>query len=156
MLIASLHFLTIPVGVAYAQIMEWLLHKYVLHGLGKNKQSKWSSHWHDHHKKCRKNNNFDKNYKKSFLNPVHRSEVLGLFFINLLHLPVVFYLPMLYFTMIFCSIHYFIVHKKSHLDVEWCKKNLPWHYDHHMGRNQNANWGVTTDWVDRIMGTRIE
>jgi len=48
------------------------------------------------------------------------------------------------------------VHRKAHLDTEWGKKNLPWHYDHHMGKNQNANWGVTTDWVDRLAGTRIK
>ena len=30
----------------------------------------------------------------------------------------------------------------SHLDPMWCRENLPWHY------------GVTTDWVDRLMGTR--
>ena len=33
---------------------------------------------------------------------------------------------------------------------------MPWHYDHHLGKNQDANWGVTTDWVDRVFGTRIE
>ena len=25
-----------------------------------------------------------------------------------------------------------------------------------MGSNQNANWGVTTDWVDKMVGTRIK
>jgi len=156
MLIASLHLLTIPIGVAYAQIMEWLLHKYVLHNLGKKKNSKWSSHWHVHHRTSRKNKNIDKDYEKSFLDPAHRSEVAGLFFILLFHLPILFYLPLFYCTLVFCSIHYFVIHRKSHLNTEWCKKNLPWHYDHHMGKNQNANWGVTTDWVDRLMKTRIE
>ncbi len=42
----------------------------------------------------------------------------------------------------------------SHLDPMWCRENLPWHYDHHMGPNQDMNYGVTTDWVDRLMGTR--
>ena len=39
---------------------------------------------------------------------------------------------------------------------DYCSLLLPWHYDHHMGKNQNANWGVTTDWVDRLAGTRIK
>ena len=34
------------------------------------------------------------------------------------------------------------------------KKYVPWHYDHHMGKNQDANWGVTTDWVDKLAGTK--
>ena len=41
-------------------------------------------------------------------------------------------------------------------NVEWAKENIPWHYDHHMGKNQDANWGVTTDWVDRLLNTRIK
>ena len=29
------------------------------------------------------------------------------------------------------------------------------HYnDHHMGKNPDVNWGVTTEWFDRMMGTR--
>ena len=31
---------------------------------------------------------------------------------------------------------------------------FPWHYDHHMGPNQNANWCVTRPWMDIVMGTR--
>lgn len=35
------------------------------------------------------------------------------------------------------------------------KKRIPWHYDHHMTSNQNANWCVTKPWFDYIMGTRV-
>ena len=31
----------------------------------------------------------------------------------------------------------------------------PWHYDHHMGKNQDANWCVTFPLWDHILGTRI-
>ena len=34
----------------YGGFLEWALHKYVLHGLGKNKKSIFSFHWHKHHK----------------------------------------------------------------------------------------------------------
>ena len=34
------------------------------------------------------------------------------------------------------------------------KQHLPWHYDHHMGRDQNANWCVTHPLFDNVMGTR--
>ena len=52
------------------------------------------------------------------------------------------------------AIRYYFVHRKSHIDLEWAKENVPWHYDHHMGPNQHANWGVTGCWMDIIMGTR--
>ena len=49
---------------------------------------------------------------------------------------------------------YFLIHRKSHLDIEWAKKYVPWHYDHHMGKNQDANWCVTFPFWDHILGTR--
>jgi hypothetical protein len=41
------------------------------------------------------------------------------------------------------------------LDPEWGKKTIPWHYDHHMNTNQDANWCVTKPWFDYISGTRV-
>lgn len=35
------------------------------------------------------------------------------------------------------------MHRRSHLEPEWAKKRIPWHYDHHMNSNQDANWCVT-------------
>ena len=46
------------------------------------------------------------------------------------------------------------MHQRGHLNVEWGKKNMPWHYDHHMGKDQDANWGVTNPFWDIIFGTR--
>ncbi len=140
----------------YSHILEWVLHKYVLHGLGKNKKSRWASHWHAHHKSSRKNDHYDVDYSKGIFDVSVRSEILGLLALGILHIPAILISPLFYFTLVVCAIRYFQIHKKSHLDPEWCKKHLPWHYDHHMGKNQDANWGVTTDWVDRITGTRIK
>ena len=36
--------------------------------------------------------------------------------------------------------------------VTW--NGLPWHVDHHMGRNPDLNWGVTRPWFDLLLGTR--
>ena len=52
------------------------------------------------------------------------------------------------------SANYYRLHRKAHLDPEWAREHLPWHYDHHMAPDQECNWGVTNDWVDRLMGTR--
>ena len=38
--------------------------------------------------------------------------------------------------------------------LEWARENLTWHYDHHMGPDQDCNWCVTWPWFDHIMGTR--
>src|SRR5690349_15746488 len=90
--------LGIPLGLAASNATEWLIHKYVLHGLGQKKGSFWSFHWHDHHKNVRRNDHVDPDYE----HPLFR----------------------------------------------------PWHYDHHMGPNQHANWCVTRPWFDQLMGTR--
>jgi len=155
-LLAVLHLLSIPLAIVYSHLLEWVLHKYILHGLGKNKKSPWASHWHTHHRSSRQNDNYDGDYKKGIFDKTVRSEILGLFILSVIHIPTILISPLFYFTLVVCAIRYYKIHKKSHLDVEWCKKYLPWHYDHHMGKNQDANWGVTTDWVDRIANTRIK
>jgi sterol desaturase/sphingolipid hydroxylase (fatty acid hydroxylase superfamily) len=58
-------------------------------------------------------------------------------------------------TMVYSAVHYYRVHKRSHLDPEWAREHLPWHYDHHMGPDQNVNWCVTRPWFDHLMGTRV-
>ena len=136
-------------------MLEWVVHKYVLHGLGKRKNSPWASHWHTHHRNSRKNDNYDDDYNYSFMKKTRRGEIFGLIKMALVHLPLLFYIPLFYATLIACAFRYYFMHKKAHLDVEWGKKNMPWHYDHHMGKNQDSNWGVTTDWVDKIVGTRM-
>jgi len=155
-LLALLHLLSIPLAIVYSHLLEWAMHKYVLHGIGKNKKSAWASHWNTHHRRSRQNDNYDEDYKKGFFDKTVRSEILGLFVLSFIHIPTIFISPLFYYTLVVCAIRYYLIHKKSHLDVEWCKKHLPWHYDHHMGKNQDANWGVTTDWFDKVAGTRIK
>ena len=81
---------------------------------------------------------------------------MGLILLALLHSPLYFLSLPFYLGLLYGGLGYYFVHKQAHLDPEWAKKHVPWHYDHHMGKNQDANWGVTTDWVDRLMGTRIK
>jgi len=149
------HILCVPLAVAYAHIAEWLIHKYILHGLGKNKKSSWAFHWHNHHKECRKNDNFDKGYRDGWSGPQLR-EKLSLIALVLIHLPLITVAPLFVTTLAICAKRYYLIHKHAHLNPSWCKTHLPWHYDHHMGKNQDANWGVTVEWVDKLMGTRIK
>ena len=144
---------TIIIAYLYATFSEWAIHKHILHGLGKNKNSWFSFHWHSHHKSCRRNSNKDDNYKIFLSLPVRR-EILGLCFLLMIHVPIYFFMPYFYFTLMVCSVRYFYVHQKSHIDIKWGIQKIPWHYDHHMGKDQDANWGVTTDIWDIILKTR--
>ena len=146
-------FLCIIAGYLYATWLEWVLHKYILHGLGKKKNSWFSFHWSDHHNTCRKNDNKDEAYN-TFLPTAVSREILGLYALLIFHLPLYFIAPWFYYILIASAARYFYVHQKSHRDVEWGKKNVPWHYEHHMGKNQEANWGVTTPLWDYILGTK--
>jgi len=140
----------------YSNLLEWLVHKYIFHGIGKSKNNPFSSHWHTHHRMCRKNHNVDITYKDFPLHPTVKKEVASLIILCIIHLPLLFINWFFYMSLLFFSARYFYLHRKSHMNVEWGKKNLPWHHDHHMGKNQDANWGVTNPLWDYILGTRIK
>jgi hypothetical protein len=146
----------IPLGLILANASEWLMHKYVLHGLGKKKQSFWSFHWHDHHRNARKNAHHDPDYEV----PPWRAwngqskEAVALIATTVALAPIAPIAPFFYGTVVYSTVNYYRKHKRAHLDPAWAREHLPWHYDHHMGPNQNANWCVTRPWFDIVMGTR--
>ncbi len=146
----------IPIGLLYANAVEWSVHKYVLHGLGKNKKSIWSFHWHEHHKNVRRNGHVDPEYaRKGVAWNGPAKEAVGLAAMALAHLPIAPVAPFFFGTVLYSAGRYWYVHRKSHLDPEWARENLPWHYDHHMGPDQDANWCVSKPWADDLLGTRI-
>jgi|TARA_R100000008_G_scaffold86449_1_gene79600 sterol desaturase/sphingolipid hydroxylase (fatty acid hydroxylase superfamily) len=153
--IAALHLISIPIALLYGVFMEWALHKYVLHGLGSRKKSIWSFHWHEHHKISRQNDFYDHQYEDDFTGAPLR-EKISLFLLALAHLPLIIYVPFFYIALVYHSIKYYKIHKYAHLHPIWGKVHLRWHYDHHMGKDQNANWGVTSDIFDKIFNTRKE
>jgi sterol desaturase/sphingolipid hydroxylase (fatty acid hydroxylase superfamily) len=148
--------LGIPIGWAYGHMLEWGLHKYVLHGMGKKRENFWSFHFHDHHRAARSNRMGDEIYEGHPFkwNPAGK-ELFGLALLGVAHLPLLPVAPLFVGTLAAGGLSYYRLHKRSHKDMEWARQKLPWHYDHHMG-DQNANWGVRRDWVDRMMGTRVE
>ena len=142
-------------ALIYANFIEWVLHKYVLHGLGKNKQSFWSFHWNEHHKACRKSGNKDESYQSVILEWNSKTkEILSLSMLSLLHLPVILISTIFFYSLVFHSCLYFYLHRKSHVNIMWGKQYLRWHYDHHMGRSQDYNWCVTFPLWDYIFGSR--
>ena len=144
----------IPLGLIYMNAGEWIVHKYLLHGRGIKKKSFWNFHWSEHHRDARRSNFIDEAYVKSLGGwNAQTKEALGLAFAAVAHAPLFPFAPFFTSAVWYGIGNYYFVHKKSHLDPEWAKKNLAWHYDHHMGPNQHANWCVTKPWFDKIMGT---
>ena len=147
--------LGIPVGLAVANATEWVVHRYVLHGLGKKKSSFFAFHWHEHHGAVRRNGHIDEAYRggaASLPMPFHWAALL--LAAAAAHAPLLPIAPFYVGAMWYSAANYYRVHKRSHLDAEWARTHLPWHYDHHMGPDQDANWCVTHPWFDEIMGTR--
>jgi len=147
--------LGIPLGLITANATEWFVHRYVLHGVGRNKESWWAFHWHEHHRECRRNAMLDPHYHQPVVGAHSQGkEALALAVGVASLLPLTPIAPFFVGTMAYSAINYYRVHKRSHLDAEWARENLSWHYDHHMGPDQNANWCVTRPWFDDLMGTR--
>ena len=148
--------LGLAMGLLHANAVEWLTHKYVLHGLGKHKGSVFRFHWAQHHRVARKNAMYDKGYEAPFWSYKDRGkEILGILGLAALHLPLLAVAPYFTLAVLFSSFNYLYRHRKAHIDVEWGKKHMPHHYDHHMGPNQDANWCVSYPWFDWILGTRV-
>ena len=144
-------------GLFYANALEWVAHKYLLHEEGKKKSSFWSYHWGEHHKLARQNDFRDISYERDLWewNPQSK-EVAALAFAGMIHLPIGIVSPGFVSGLFFSGAYYYYVHKKSHLDPDWARQNLPWHYDHHIGQDQDQNFCVTFPLFDYVMGTRVK
>ena len=85
-------------GFVYCNALEWIVHKYVLHGLGKKKNSFWSFHWRGHHKESRRNNFKDSRWDNI---PLHKDkEFLGILFLAVMHAATLWISPVLYGTIV--------------------------------------------------------
>lgn len=144
-------------GIIYANAGEWFIHKHLLHEDAKDKDSFWRFHWNVHHKNTRKNEFRDEDYEKPLFEEwnAQSKEVAALVGACALHLPLFPFAPEFVLGVCAHAGYYYYVHKKSHLEPEWAKENLPWHYDHHMGPDQDQNWCVTFPLFDYVMGTRV-
>ncbi len=145
----------IPVGLLTANAVEWVVHKHVLHGWGRKRGTFWSFHFHEHHRLVRQNNYLDPNYQRFPLGAhAQGKEAWALIASSAAVAPLFPVAPFFVGTLWYSAANYYRVHKKSHEDPVWGQQRIPWHYDHHMGRNPSANWCVTRPWFDYLMGTR--
>lgn len=150
-----------PVAIVFSNAFEWYAHKYLLHGTPRPGQPRYSpvpenmrSHW-THHKMVRTQGYADDGYNEGLKNWRVRNEVQSLLVLTAATTLVAPVAPFFTLGTYYCAANYFYVHRRSHLDPEWGRKRIPWHYDHHMNTNQDANWCVTRPWFDYIMGTRV-
>ena len=149
-----------PIGVLTANAFEWYAHKYLLHGVRTPEGRKsrvpttMKSHW-AHHKLVRTGGFHDEGYLEGYANWRTKNEVNSLLLLcaaTSVALPVA---PFFTLGTWYSAGNYFYKHRKAHLNPDWAKAHLPWHYDHHMNANQDANWCVTRPWFDYLMGTRV-
>ena len=142
-------------GWVYGHFFEYAVHRWLLHGPGRKKGKLLSFHFTKHHKNARQNFFRDRDYDR----PLERGnsankEIVSLIFLTFIHIPFIFYLPWFFAMVLFSVCSYYYHHRKSHSHPEWAKKKIPWHWEHHMGKNQNLNFGIRSDFFDRLLGTR--
>ena len=142
--------LQVILALVIANLYEWVFHNYILHRLGKRKNNIFQFHW-THHRKVRKSGGYDPDYEKLF--PPSK-EVCALFFLFALHLPFFWVFPYFVVTLAIHGLAYYFLHRHSHMDPAWGKRWLPWHYDHHFGKDQDSNWCVLFPLWDYILNTR--
>ena len=145
-----------PLGLLAANGFEWYAHKVWLHEFPmKHRNSPFFTHI-AHHKRARLNGFHDEGYRESmFKNAEMYNEKSALIALAVVSTPLLPVAPFFTAGLYYGIWNYWKVHAKSHLDPEYAKKRIPWHFDHHMTSNQNANWCITKPWFDYIMGTRV-
>lgn len=149
-------------GMVVANGFEWVAHKYILHGTHRAGKPRYSpvpdsmkSHW-EHHREVRKTDFHDQGYVEGISNWRTKNEIISLAVVAGVF-GTAFY-PVskgMSLAVLYCAGNYYYIHRRAHLEPEWAMKRIPWHYDHHMNSNQDANWCVTKPWFDYILGTRV-
>ena len=148
-------FLQFSIAWLYGLFFEYAVHRWILHGFGKKRDSILSFHFHEHHSLARRRNMHDEGYlAKGFYPNSKTKEIIALVVAFFIHIPIAVIFPWAGLAVFVSMLSYYRVHSKSHKNVEWARFVLPWHYDHHMGPNQNKNFGVRTDFFDRVFKTR--
>ncbi len=156
MSMASQLLIHFPIGLLSSNAAEWVIHKYVLHGWGKRRSSFWSFHWYEHHHNARRFQMSDPAYQShSLLRWNSRTkEAVALLLPAVLMILLFPRHPGFAAGGMVSIVAYYVCHRRSHAHPDWGRRRLPWHVDHHLGPNQDANWCVTFPLFDWILGTR--
>lgn len=150
------------VGLLLANGFEWVAHKYILHGTHRTGKARYSpvpesmkSHW-QHHREVRKTDFHDHAYVQGISHWRTKNEIVSLAVVagaaSLVFYPLSKGMAL---AALYSAGNYYYIHRRAHLQPDWSRKKVPWHYDHHMNTNQDANWCVTKPWFDYLLGTRV-
>jgi hypothetical protein len=131
-------------GLIYGNVIEYLVHRYLYHGLGKAENSAFGFHLREHHLISRKNGFYDT--KASAL------EQFGAPILAMMHFPTMWISPGFFFGTILYGILFSIVHTFLHHHPKFSQKYFWWHWNHHM-KNQNQSWNVVFPLTDWLTGT---
>ena len=132
-------------GLFYGNLLEYLIHRYVFHGLGRRKKSIWSYHLKGHHNLAKKQNFIDLTESQV--------ETIGLIILLIIHSPLYFVSIPLLLGVYLYAIAFSFIHGWQHKHPMFTQRYMKWHWDHHM-KNPNMNYGVVAPWSDWIFGTR--
>ncbi len=147
--------LLLVIGLFYGALLEYGGHRFVFHKLGKRRGSRFAFHWYDHHSTSRRNRMIDPAFHHWALRwDACGRELMGLMMLLVTHAPLALVAPGFYAGAATYAALYHYVHRRSHVEPEWGLRWCPWHVAHHIGLNQDVNYGVVTDLIDRLAGTR--
>ena len=132
------------VGFIHGSLIEYLVHRYLFHGLGKKKDSIFAYHLRDHHLVSRRNDFID--------NKLSAHEAIGVVFLVALHVPAFFLSLYLFAGIAFYALLFVVLHNTMHKTPGLAKKYFWWHWNHHM-KNQNKSWNVVLPIFDLLTGT---
>ena len=132
-------------GLFYGNFLEYVIHRYTFHKLGKKKNSIWRYHLKGHHVLSKKQN---------FVDLTESSiETVGMVLLILFHTPLYFVALPFWAGVTLYALAFKFLHGWQHKHPELTKKFMKWHWDHHM-KNPNENFGVVAPWCDYLFGTR--
>jgi len=132
-------------GLLYGNVLEYLIHDFIFHRLGRKKGSIWSYHLKDHHVLSRKNNFIDLTESKV--------ESIGMLGLVLVHMPFLFLSPGFWLGVTSYAMAFKYLHGFQHSHPEFTKKYMKWHWEHHM-KDSNKNFGVVMPLSDYLFRTR--
>jgi len=132
-------------GLLYGNVLEYLIHDFIFHRLGRKKGSIWSYHLKDHHVLSRKNNFIDLTESKV--------ESIGMLGLVLVHMPFLFLSPGFWLGITGYAMAFKYLHGFQHSHPEFTKKYMKWHWEHHM-KDSNKNFGVVMPLSDYLFRTR--
>ena len=131
-------------GVFVANIIEYCVHKYLFHGLGKKRNSIFAFHLREHHLIARRNGFVDIK--------VSAREWIGIPALLLVCSPLLFVGVPVFLGLSLYGIAFIVIHNIQHRNPHIAKKYFWWHWNHHMG-NQNKSWAVVIPIMDVLTGT---